>query len=467
MMDIEKLVSNGESDTLEFKKSLALKDEIGEGVSALSNTSGGIILVGVTDSREIAGVETGKKTLEDLANYIKTNTDNHIFPKISAVKAEGREIVIIEVKESIEKPVFFKSKAYIRVGKSRHKLSASEIRNLAKESGTKVHWDELICENAVLADIDEEKVRWFLRKARDEGRLSIGEEVPIRDVLMQLKLLKDNKPTNAVIFLFGKNAGLFFLQSGVKCIALQTSEFVKPYTSYQEYGGNLFEQADKATAFVLENIRRSLWVAAGEVRARQAYELPAEAIREAVINAVIHRDYQSTSKVQIRVFPGRVEIWNPGQLPSQLDIDDLRKSHPSIPANPLLFRQFYRAAYVEDAGGGTVDIIQKCRELNLPEPSFEQKMGSFVVTLLRTAITDEYMDALKLNKRQKSAVKYLQDHGRITRAEYEKIHSIPERTANRELNELAGKKVIEKLGSGRETYYVLARTGENWRDKGK
>ncbi|MDI6794547.1 MAG: ATP-binding protein [bacterium] len=111
--------------------------------------------------------------------------------------------------------------------------------------------------------------------------------------------------------------------------------------------------------------------------ARHPYEIPEGAVREAVVNAIIHRDYMSPSKVQIRVFPNRVEIWNPGKLPPQLSLEDLKEPHPSLPYNPLLFRQFYRATYLEDVGGGTIDIIRSCKNANLPQPEFEEKMGSF------------------------------------------------------------------------------------------
>ena len=126
-MDVKGIISGGESETVEFKESLSLKNEIGEGVSALSNKSGGMIFVGVKDDKKVSGVQTGKKTLEDLANYIKTHTDNHVFPKIFVVGIDGKDVIVIEVKNSDEKPVFFKGKAYIRVGKSSHRLSASEI----------------------------------------------------------------------------------------------------------------------------------------------------------------------------------------------------------------------------------------------------------------------------------------------------------------------------------------------------
>ncbi|MGB7531460.1 MAG: ATP-binding protein [Halobacteriota archaeon] len=149
------------------------------------------------------------------------------------------------------------------------------------------------------------------------------------------------------------------------------------------------------------------------------------------------------------------------------DIDDLKEPHPSIPYNPLLFRQFYRVAYVEDVGGGTIDIIKTCKKAGLPEPEFEQKMGSFVTIIRRSALTEEYLEGMGLNERQITAVKHIGRYGKITRAEYENLCLVSDRTANRELGKLSKKKLIEKKGKGPETFYVLARFGEIWRDKRK
>ncbi len=442
-----------------------MKEEIGAAVSAFSNASGGAILIGVTDAGALKGLDIGKKTTTDLAEYIKKNTDPNIFPEIKVHDVESMKIISVMVKESHDKPVFFRGRAYKRVGNTSQKINSSEIRALAKESGAKVYWDNLVCKGAILDDIDERKVRRFLREARHKRGLKIPENAELKDVLTQLKLMQDNKLTNAAILLFGNNPEQIFIQSEVKCIALPTRKFVKPYNIYQAYEGGLFELVDKSVGFVLENIRRPLWVEPGEIAARHPYEIPREAVREAIVNAIVHRDYLSPSKVQVRVFPDRIEIWNPGQLPSQLKISDLKNPHPSIPCNPSLFRQFYRAVYVEDVGGGTVDIIGMCKDGGLPEPEFEQKMGNFVITLRRSILTDEYLDSLNLKERQKRVVAHIEKHGRIIRAEYEGFYDVSERTANRELNDLVNKKLLKKTGKGPGTYYILARYGEIWRDK--
>jgi len=106
-MNLEKIVLHGESETVEFKESLQLKDEIGESISSFSNSKGGIVLVGISDKREIKGVQVGKKTVIDLAEYVKRNTDSQIFPEIKVCKIDNKKIISIKVAESIEKPVFF------------------------------------------------------------------------------------------------------------------------------------------------------------------------------------------------------------------------------------------------------------------------------------------------------------------------------------------------------------------------
>ena len=196
-MDLEKIVLHGESETVEFKESLQLKDEIGESISSFSNSKGGTILVGISDKREIRGVQIGRKTVTDLAEYIKRNTDPQIFPEIKVCKIDNKKILSIKVTGSSEKPVFFKSYAYKRVGDTNQRISSSEIRRLAKESGGKTYWGEQICEGASLKDINEEKIRWFLKEARDERNLNIPIDTPVDEVLMRLNASRNGKPTNA------------------------------------------------------------------------------------------------------------------------------------------------------------------------------------------------------------------------------------------------------------------------------
>lgn len=453
-MNIKELIKKGESENIEFKKSLQLKDEIGETASAFSNTKGGTIIVGFDEDKdEIVGVEIDKNTLEELANYIKQHTDSPIFPSVRIENVEDKKIIVIEVPESQEKPVLFKGRAYKRVGKSSHKISSAEIRKLVVES-KKIYWDEQVCEDATLNDIDEEKFRWFLREARIKRGLKISEDSDIKEALIKLKLLKNGKLTNAAVLLFSKEP--LFLQSEVKCIRFSGNKPVKPYIDFQTLKGDVLNMIDMAVNFVLRNIKKAIWLVPGQVQREEKYEYPPNAIREAIMNAVVHRDYETTSKVQVRVFDDYIEIWNPGRLPAGWSVENLKQKHESIPKNPLLFKQLFWINYVEDVGGGIMDMINNCNEWGIPEPEFEDTGTSIVVTFRKSFITDELMSNLNLNERQKKAINYLKERNKITNKEYRELFNVVKDTANRDLVDLMGKKLIKREGSGPQTYYVLS-----------
>ena len=315
MNELLKVISRGENERLELKESLRLKEEICQAVSAFSNANGGSILVGVANDGKVIGVDIGRNTLEELANYIKRNTDPAIFPSMKVEKIEKKKSVVIEVKESAEKPVFFRSHAYKRVGKTNQRIFSSEIRKLAKESGERVYWDERVCEDASLEDIEEEKVRLFLRKAKYEWRLEIDPDISVKEALERLSLIKVDKLTNAALLLFGKSPQGFFLQTEVRCARFKGTEAIKPFIDMKVFDGDVIGQVNKALNFVLEHTLLSAWLVPGKVEREERNEYPSDAIREAIVNAICHRDYESTGNVQVRIFDDRIEVWNPGGLP--------------------------------------------------------------------------------------------------------------------------------------------------------
>lgn len=452
---LKDLIRKGESETLEFKKSLGEWKEIIQVISAFANTKGGTIILGINEERKVFGVQIGKRTTEDLTNKIRRNTDPKISPRILVNNLDGEDIITIKVEESKSKPVFAFDRTYKRVGKSTVRATSEEIRKMALE-GKKIYWDEQICEEASLKHVDEEKVRWFLREARTERGLPIDENTPIKQMLTQLKLKRDHKPTNAAIILFGIQPKRFFLQSAVKCVHFHGTDVEKPFESFQVYNGNLFRQVDNSLNFVLERIRRSLIPEYGKPTSKRPYEIPEFVIREAIVNAVAHRDYFSTASVQVMVFTDRIEVWNPGELPSQLTLEALRKVHPSIPRNPLIAELFYLAKYIEKVGSGTNEMIKQCKKEGLPEPEFQQKMGSFVAIVWRNIYTDEYLDMLDLNDRQKRVVKYVKEQGSISNSEYCGLFSVSRKTATNDLVDLVNKNIFDIVGTGkRDLRYVL------------
>jgi len=208
---------------------------------------------------------------------------------------------------------------------------------------------------------------------------------------------------------------------------------------------------------VLAKINRAIGTRSSGITAPATYELPPDAVSEAIINAIAHRDYYSNASVEVRLFSDRLEVWNPGHLPAILTLESLRKDHPSVPYNPLLSEPLYLTRYIERVGSGTQAMIELCRQAGLPEPQFEQRGGSFVVTLWRDWLTDEVIDSLGINSRQILGLKALKVEQRITTMEYQDLVGCSRRTAARDLDELLAKGIIQRLGAGRSAHYVLAR----------
>ncbi|MEA3239067.1 MAG: ATP-binding protein [Candidatus Bipolaricaulota bacterium] len=319
-------------------------------------------------------------------------------------------------------------------------------------------FDTASCDGATLKHISRRRIDWFLETARRERGFPLKLNTTTRALLTHLNLIEDRKPTNAAILLFGTEAQHFHRSAETKCVHCHGTEYRRPFASQQIYSGDLFEQVDQARDFVLAKIDRSVGTRTTSAAARVAYELPPDAIGEAIVNAVAHRDYNSNASAEVRLFADRLEVWNPGSLPAALAIDSLRHDHPSIPNNPLLAESLYLARYIEKAGSGTQMMISLCREAGLPEPDFEQRDGSFVITLWRDWLTDRLMAELGLNDRQRQVVKHAKATGRIDNAQYRDITDVSESTALRELRQLAQLGVLEKVGhTGRAAHYVTAK----------
>ena len=228
--------------------------------------------------------------------------------------------------------------------------------------------------NATLADLDEEKIREFIYAARQKRNFPLALETSPERLLTHLDLIDDDgRLKNAAILLFGKKPQKYFIASEVKCIQFFGNKVEKPLPSYQIYKGDVFELVDQATSFVMSRLNNWTGTRKGNTASIPTHpELPIEAVQEAVVNAVCHRDYRSNGSVQVMLFRDRLEIWNPGILPFGLTLQKLYENHKSIPANPLLAEPMYYKGYIEKAGTGTEDIVTKCLAYGLPKPTFQQ-----------------------------------------------------------------------------------------------
>lgn len=325
-------------------------------------------------------------------------------------------------------------------------------------------FDTSACDGATLKQLSRKRIDWFLDTARRERGFPLKASTGTAALLTHLNLLSDGKPTNAAVLLFGARPQQFHRTAETKCIHCHGTEYRRPFASQQIYTGDLFEQADQARDFVLAKINRAVGTRALSSTAPATYELPPDAVGEAIVNAIAHRDYHSNASVEVRLFADRLEVWNPGTLPGTLTPESLRTDHPSVPFNPLIAESLYLARYIEKAGSGTQAMIELCREAGLTEPSFELRQGSFVLTLWRDWLTEEVIEGMNLNDRQVAAIHFVKRFGQITNTKYQELTSVAKRTAHRDLAELVDKGAFIMVGTrGKGTYYTVS---GNWATNG-
>jgi ATP-dependent DNA helicase RecG len=301
--------------------------------------------------------------------FIKDADDRDKTPKMQAlIRKAGNQVI---------------RRRFVTISELIAALYASLVRYLEEKDLIRTGpFDASFCRNAELDDLDEEKIKAFLSLARRARGFPLPEDATPMQILTHLNLLDKGRPSNASILLFGKLPQRFLISSEVKCAHFHGTEVTKPIPSYQVYKGTVFELVDRSVDFVMSKIDLAVGTRALSTQAPVAYEIPLEVVREAIVNAVAHRDYTSNGSVQVMLFADRLEVWNPGTLSPPLTIEKLRRPHASLPCNPLLAEPLYLTKYIERMGTGIGDMIKRCRKAGLPEPKFSIPAG-FVTTVYR------------------------------------------------------------------------------------
>jgi len=362
-------MTNKESQAVEYKQNW--RDDCLKAISAFANSDGGKLIIGLDDMGKPSGLKNVKRQLEDIPNTIRNKLG--VIPSIERNKKNKKDIIKITVTPS-SVPIFYNGKYYLRSGSTVQELKGKHLADfLMKKSGST--WDAIVEEKAGFNETDNDTIEKFKKYAVDRIP-SIIEETDDTTLLKKLNLIDDGGLKRAAILLFGNDPQKFYLQSVVRIgkflsdTEIQTTDLVK---------GNLFGQLEGSleilrTKYLISNIKYE------GIHRREILEYPYEALREAIINALIHRDYSGTSQIQIRVYPDKLVIMNEEKLPPEVPVEKLKTDHLSMPRNKLLAEVFYYAGFIESWGHGTLKIVQKCLEQGLPEPDFVEEYGVMTVT---------------------------------------------------------------------------------------
>lgn len=434
------LITNGESEVTEFKESF--NDEAIETLVAFMNAKGGTLLIGVKNTGNICGYSIGKKTLEDIANQIQASTDPRIQPSISTINHEGKVIVVITVSPSISAPINMRGKYVRRVGRTNQRMSHEEImQRIVASNG--ISWDAAIEPIASLSELNMDEVDKFVEIVKKVGRQPIPANTPSIKFLQKIELVKDDKPTRASLLLFGNNPRSYFSSAFLKLGRFRSPILI---VDDREAHGTLINQLDETMAWFKERLETE-FIITGNPQREVRWEYPLDAIREAVINLLCHRDYTSLAHSQIRLYDDKLEFWNAGSLPGILTPELLLVEHDSMPRNSKIADAFFYMGLIEQWGSGTTRIASELQAYGYPLPQFKAELGRFRLIFYRTALIKELLKNANLSERQLKATAYVKDHGSIDNSKYQELSNVSKSTATRELKELVEKGIFVVEGS--------------------
>lgn len=386
----------------------------------------------------------------DLATKLNKTRLIYIYSKEDLNRHSKETAFIRKVERDIVR------KTFVDIDGLRTSVYASLIRYL--EEKEYIRWKPFDTSNdndATLDDLDENKMKNFIHMARLKRNFPLTVETSPTTLLTHLDLIDDKgRLANAAILLFGKKPQKFFVTSEVKCVQFYGNVVEKPMPAYQIYRGDVFELIDQATSFVMSRINN--WVGTrsngekADVPTRS--ELPIDAVKEAIVNAICHRDYTSNASVQIMLFRDRLEVLNPGVLPYGLTIQKLYGPHKSLPTNPLLADPMYWNGYIEKIGTGTSDIINKCKAYGLKTPEFIQENDFKIIIWRANTECDPKCskDDPKMfqtdPKNENKILEIIRQTPAISRADLSKTLNISERQVRKIIDGLRNKGVLTREG---------------------
>ncbi|MCK4402010.1 putative DNA binding domain-containing protein [bacterium] len=432
-------------------------NEIINTISAFSNTEGGKIFIGVSNTGKIAGVQIGKGTIENLTNSISQHTDPKIHPRITTKKIKNKEIIIIDVKESSDHLVLAFGRPYKRVGRSTIKMSKDEYESLILEKHKdKLQFDKDICEGAKQKDIDSKRVKAYLKLREENRNISSKIKMPLDQFLLNVKAIRNKKPTNAGILFFGKDPLNFISHARLRLVRIKGVKIYGNILDRLDCNGTLWEMVDDGEEFIRKNIRLLGFRTDKSFRRDDKFEYPIRALREAVINGLIHRNYFNPADVRVFIFDDRVEIISPGPFPK--GVTPNKPQHR--PVNKILSELMYDIGYIEKYGSGIYLENELCLKNGNKKPVYEitsiQTKVIFKSQVKDVTVVEIDEEVLKeLNKRQRKAIEYLKEHKKITNREYRELNQIGKVMAVKELNQMIEKKILGLVGKGRAVKYKL------------
>jgi len=439
-----------ESQNTEWKESW--HDDYLDTINGMANVAGGTLTIGKNDKGVIIGIRNAKKLMEQIPNKVFSRMNFH--PDVrTEITEDGKEYVVITIKRQKD-PVFNGDTLSIRSGSTTRRLTGKQLTEfLIRRTG--FSWTDIDAKNAKISDLLPEAIDLFVKKGTESKRMSsaaIGSDT--ESLLRRYDLINDDGITRAAAILFSENPQRVSYAAVTKIGAFSEAGIL---LRDDKFDGPVIMHPDLVMKALLDKYVQGTYDTVGLQRILK-YPYPEKGLREAVMNATVHRDYSSVMHTTIRVYPDRVEIFNPGSLPEGWTAEELSTKHESRPANPLIASVFYDMGYVEKWASGIPMIRSECEAMGIPEPEFKADMDGIRITFRRAPEKDatqkNISHAEDLKDSEKKVYRIICEGVATTAKEISSASGVPLGSVMRATKSLIEKGLIARMGSKMDGKWV-------------
>jgi ATP-dependent DNA helicase RecG len=460
--ELQSFIANGENERVEFKAGNMSPEVIAKAVCAFLNRGGGRVLLGVNDQGRLVGVADAGSVTRRIESQLPRLISPPALWTVEQMRVNDRDVVIIDVPEGMDKPYVTGGAIYFRRGERIVPADRDEISTLIQNRAeVSQRWERQVAVGADRGDLDDKLIQETTKMALKSERWQ-GSPDDIEGFLHALGLVAFGGVTNAALVLFGKHPSRLLPQARVRLLVMPEGKTGNRYS--------LDKTFDACVLRIAEQIPAALEAHAGGVVSRFSKEnwrredrslYPTAALREGVMNALVHRDYTASGSITISLLPDSLQISNPGALPGGLTPADLKRDHPSVPRNPDIAHVFFLRGLIENIGRGTQRIIEDCRKADLRDPRWQSSVLETKLTFFAPATSSR---AEILNERQQKILDLLREKKQLRAGDVavQLGGGITDRTVRNDLQLLVNGGWLVRRGRGRSTSYVEGPT-----DRGK
>lgn len=462
--DVMEMIKLGEGWKIDFKASPPKPASIASSLVAFANHQGGTILFGVDNRGNVVGFKAEK---EDKDNILRAGRDgcrpSMANLEMNEFEIEGKPVLALSVPEGKDEVYATSDGKYlIREGSENVGIEWRKLHQLISER-KKIVFEEQPCGQAAYEDIDQEKVRRYVKARAQKSGVQL--DMPSEDILKSRKCVLDQSgklvPTNAGILLFGRAPQRFLPMSYVTVVKFKGTDQSQGFEDRKDFQGTSVELVDKTIEWIDDRMRHGGKAPARGVVRQEVMQFHLPSLRELLVNAVAHRDYTNTgSRIIVSMFDDRLEIQSPGKLPAHVTPKNILREQYA--RNPSILQTLTEWGFGEAIGQGMDLVFGDLKRERYPKPKLLDTGGSFIFTMMAKDVkkalgTKATIPEIELNERQQRAIGYLKKHSSLTLSEYLKLNpKTPTRTANRDLAILVQSGVIQASGEKRGRRYTLS-----------